>query len=373
MSKQVKEPQPVRILFGYLSVQYRGGTKYQLDFARHFRECQVGFLTSNAHLTYEEEVTGIGPLYRLPPTRQFFRRLKALKKLSAEYDVLYLNKATLILPELLLAQWSGFRKVVFHSHATEKECANPLKKKVWNLLHYISRLFVGMVADVYLSCSTEAGKWLFGKRLLPKVQIVRNGVDTERFRFDSTVRTEVRTELRITGPTVINVAAFSYLKNQQYLVEAFAEFHRRQPDAVLLLVGDGECRSAVEEQVKVLGLTDAVRFLGHRSDIERLLNAADIFVLPSLKEGLPFSAVEAQVAGLPCIVTDGAAAETKILPNFQFFDVTQPAEELARAIEKVKTLPRETAVDLVIEAGFDLASCARELEQKLIKTVNTKQ
>lgn len=373
MSKQVNEPQPVRILFGYLSVQYRGGTKYQLDFARHFRDCQVGFLTSNACLEYEEDVAAIGPIHRLPPTRQFFRRLKVLKRLSADYDILYLNRTTLLLPELLLAKWSGFRKVVFHSHATKKDCSNPLKRKLWSLLHYSSRLFVGLVTDVYLACSAEAGEWLFGKRRLPRVQVVRNGVDTDRFRFDSSVRADVRAELGLTGRTFINVAAFSYLKNQRYLVEAFAELHRQQPDTTLLLVGDGECRSAVEEQVKAFGLTGAVRFLGHRGDIERLLNAADVFVLPSLKEGLPFSAVEAQVAGLSCIVTDGASSETKILPNFQFFDVTQPAERLAQAMGNVETLPRETAVDQVIKAGFDLASCARDLEQNLIKTVNTMQ
>lgn len=355
----------MKILFGYLTAEYRGGTKFQLDFASHFRHSQIGFITSNSRVKYEDAVEKIGTIHRLPPTKHFFQRLAALRKLAGEYDVLYLNKAVLNPFELYLAKHAGFKKVVFHSHATGKDTKNPVIKAGYHMLHRLSRPFVTTVADKLCACSQDAARWLFGPTRLGQTDIIYNGVDVARYRFDGAKREEMRRKLGINGFCVLHVGAFSAVKNQDYLVRAFAVFHRTHPDSVLLLVGQGERMDAVRQTAEETGLSDAIRFLGQRGDVADIMQAADLLVLPSLHEGLPFVAVEAQAAGLPCILTDTASAEAKILDTCEFFDIHQPAEALAAAMAKKTDIPRTDTTARLTEAGFDLGTCARALEDDL--------
>lgn len=357
----------MKVLFGYLTAEYRGGTKFQLDFAGNFRNSQVGFITSNPRVKYEEDVEKIGTIHRLPPTKQFFRRLAALRKLAEEYDVLYLNKAVLNPFELYLAKHAGFKKVVFHSHATGKDTKNPIVKAGYHILHRLSRPFVTSVADKLCACSQDAARWLFGPSRLTQTDLIYNGVDVERYRFDPVRREEMRGKLDIGGFCVLHVGAFSTVKNQGYLVRAFSAFHRNHPDSVLLLVGQGELLDAVKQEADATGLGDAIQFLGQRNDVADIMQAADLLVLPSLHEGLPFVAVEAQAAGLPCILTDTASAEAGILDTCSFFDISQPAEALAEEMEKKVGLPRKDTSDDLRAAGFDLKTCARKLESDLAK------
>lgn len=355
----------MKILFGYLSVVYRGGTKYQLDFADAMTEAHAGFLTSNGVLPYEEKAAAIGPVYHIPPTRHFFRRLKALKALAEEYDILYLNKATLNPFELILAKTSGFRKVVVHSHATGKEVANPIERAAFYGMHWLSRPFVGLVADKFYACSRPAAQWLFGKKNGRKATVIRNGIDLGPYTFSPEVREETRRQLGVNGLCVIHVGTFSTVKNQGYLVRAFQIFHQRHPDSVLLLVGEGEMQDSVRQEVVDLGLQSAVRFLGQRSDVPTLMQAADLLVLPSLKEGLPFVAVEAQAAGLPCLITDATAPESKITDLCTLFSIGLSPEELCRLMETQIALPRRDTRQEIARAGYDLTACAEELEQQL--------
>lgn len=355
----------MKILFGYLTTAYRGGTKYQLDIARVMANSQVGFLTSNAHLEYEDRVCSLGPIHRIPPTKRFFQRWKALKALAGEYDVLYLNKATLHPLELILAACSGFQIVVFHSHATGKDTSNPLTLMAFHALHYLSVPFVNLAADKLYACSIPAARWLFGKRNVAATKVIPNGIDLAAYTYRPEIREKKRAELAIDGPCVLHVGAFSGVKNQGYLVEGFQIFHKNHPDSVLLLVGDGELRPTVQAQVEALGMTDCVRLMGQRNDVAEIMQAADLLVLPSLREGLPFVAVEAQAAGLPCLLTSTAAPESRITDLCDWIDINRPAAELAAAMEQQITLPRRDTFCELSQAGYDLVTCGRELEEEL--------
>lgn len=355
----------MKVLLGYLTQQFRGSIKFQLDFASHFRDVEVGFVTSNPHVDYEEQARAIGPIHVIPPTKRFAARLQALKALAQEYDVIYLNKATLNVFENFLVRKAGFRKIVFHSHSTGKDCKNPLIKGVYHALHYVSRIGVSRWCHRMYACSPAAGNWLFGPRNANRVTIVNNGIDVARYRFDPAVREKKRRELGITQKTVLHAGAFSGVKNQGYLVRAFAALHQQDPDTVLLFAGDGELRQVVEQQVCDLHLTDCVRFLGYRTDVPELMQAADLFVLPSTTEGLPFVAIEAQAAGLPCILTAVASPQTKATAICEFFDVTLPPVVLAQRMAAVLAQPRRDTADEVIAAGFDLQHCAHDLETDL--------
>lgn len=361
----------MKVLFGYLSNAYRGGVKFQLDFAAQFHTAEVGFITSNSNLSYQDMVTAIGPVHLLPPTAKFFRRLKALKKLAAEYDIIYLNKASLHLPEFLLVRLAGFRKVVFHSHATYKEVSNPLERWLFHVMHFLAVPFVGLAADRLYACSQPAAVWLFGARNARKATVIKNGIDLNAYAFDTEERQKMRQQLGIDGFCVLHAGGLTAVKNQAYLIDAFSIFHQRHPDSVLLLAGDGELRDTLQAQIHSLGLSDCVRLLGKRSDVSALMQAADLFVLPSLSEGLPFVAVEAQAAGLPVIITDTATPEAKVLDSYVAFDIKRPPADLAAEMELAIGLPRQDTFGIMAKAGFDLKTCAAQLEKELFALVNS--
>lgn len=143
-----------------------------------------------------------------------------------------------------------------------------------------------------------------------KFLVIHNAVQAETFRFDQSARSALRKELGIDDRLVLgHVGRFSEPKNHAFLLDVFSEVKKLRPDSVLMLIGDGELQDVIEKKVNALGLTDSVLFMGRRSDVGQLMSAMDIFVLPSLYEGLGNVLIEAQYVGLPCIVSEEAYNE----------------------------------------------------------------
>ena len=355
----------MKVLFGYLTFEYRGGVKFQLDFTKNFSNCEVGFITSNPHIKYEDEVLKIGKIHVIPPTKQYKQRLEALKKLSKEYDILYLNKATLNSFEQKMVKSAGFKKVVYHSHSTVEDVKNPLIRAGYYFLHYIARARINKDADKMYACSNEAGLWLFGEKNRNNFTVVNNGIDTDVFRFNPELREKKRKELGLSGFTIFHAGAFSAVKNQSYLIRAFAQFHKKYPRSQLLLAGTGELIDSARDTARELGVAQSVQFLGQRSDVNEIMQAADMLVLPSLKEGLPFAAIEAQATGLFCIITDTASKQTKATDLLEFYDVSQSSVKLCEMIEKNMNYTRYYTYEDIVKSGFDLKLCAQKLENEL--------
>lgn len=159
-----------------------------------------------------------------------------------------------------------------------------------------------------LACSDRAGEWMFGDRWMAegKVTVLPNGIPLREYAFQPDVRRQVRDSWHVGVNTLVvgHVGRFTTQKNHSFLLEIFAELHRKQPDSLLVLAGVGELQDAARSKAEELHLTDSVRFLGFRSDVAELLQGMDIFLMPSLYEGFPVTGVEAQAAGLPCVFSD---------------------------------------------------------------------
>ncbi len=358
----------MKILFGYLATNFRGGDKYQLDIAGAMPTAEVGFLTSNVKLNYEEKVTAIGPIHRIAPSRKFFKRLSQLKALAKEYDVLYLNMSTTHPIELLLVKLAKFRLVIFHSHATSKNLPNPIERAMFLMLHKISLAFEKYVVDLKYACSQSAADWLFGQKGAADAKIIPNGINLDKYRYSAKIREALREKMGIKGELIIHIGAFSIVKNQGYLIKAFRDFHKKHPNSVLCFVGDGEFRSDIQRSAEDLG--EAVKFLGLRNDVNELLQAADLLVMPSFREGLPFVIVEAQAAGLPCLVTSTAAKECRITELCDFIDITLPPEELSRRMEnQIRSERCDTRFDPNM-MNYDLKAIAARIENELCSRLN---
>jgi glycosyltransferase involved in cell wall biosynthesis len=229
---------------------------------------------------------------------------------------------------LRAAKKAGIPIRIAHSHNTRSEGGLAARSYKW-----IAGQNIRPSATHLLACSTVAAKWLYANRA-DAAKILHNGIECEKFAFSPEVRLQVRTELELTGKHFVvgHVGRFAHQKNHGYLLERFAEFLRDRPDAVLVLVGDGPLRAEMQQKAEDLKLAHKVKFLGVRGDIHRLLQAFDVFFFPSLHEGLPVTLIEAQGAGLPCLIADTITREVDmgvgLVEFFPLADRTQCLEKL---------------------------------------------
>ena len=216
-------------------------------------------------------------------------------------------------------------------------------------------------ADYCFACSALAGQDVFGGEAMNagRVKIIHNAVDVDRFTYNEKARQETRAQLGISDELVLgHVGRFEYQKNHPYLLDVFAAVCRERPDARLLLLGDGEDRAAMEEKSRQLGVADRVHFLGNRGDVARFYQAMDIFLLPSFFEGLPGVLVEAQAAGLRCLVSDTVTGEAKATDLVTYLSIGEPPARWAKEILKQADYDRRDTAQEMRAAGFDVQTQA---------------
>lgn len=273
------------------------------------------FLCMYEKIAYEDEIKSLGGrVFYVPNVKKdYMGYVKQLRQLlaSEKYDVVHVNmlSAANIVP-LRLAHEAGVKKIFAHSH--NASAPGLLRKAMdrWN------RKKIGSYATGKLACGEEAGRWLFGDPAFEKgeVKLVSNAIDVDKYVFSSEKRDKIRRELGLERKFVIgHVGRFDLQKNHEGLIRIFGEVVKLDPQAVLCLVGDGGLKGAAEEKVRAAGLEENVVFAGIRQDVDALFSAFDVFVLPSLFEGLPFTLLEAQANGLPCVVSDTITREAAVL------------------------------------------------------------
>ena len=245
---------------------------------------------------------------------------------------------------------------IAHSHSS-----NSNFNKLTKTLHTINKKRINKLADVRLACSDAAGHFIFGNS---DFEIIKNGIDTEKFSFNRTYRDEIRREFDIGYRfTLCHVGMFAPVKNHEFLIDIFASVVKKHPDSVLLLVGTGSETEKIREKVSALGLSEKVIFAGRRTDVEKILSAADAFVLPSHFEGFPLVLVEAQSSGLNCFASTGVPEEAQLLDNFEFIPLDIGAEAWADRILSTAPNPnRVSAASEVAELGYNCKLTAARVE-----------
>lgn len=226
--------------------------------------------------------------------------VKVLKQ--KKYDVVHVHASnSLAFLPLLIAKILGVKVRVAHSHTSNS--SHGLKYRIF---HNIFKSFLNRTANVKISCSESSARWLFGSSY-KKVLILPNPIDTDRFTFNEKKRIEIRNELHIdqSSNVIIHVGRFAEVKNHSFLIEVFKEFLKKQSDSYLILVGDGEEKNKIKKVVDKYNLNEKIKFVGLRNDVENMMSASDIFLFPSLYEGMPLSIIEAQSSGLPCYISNG--------------------------------------------------------------------
>ena len=278
--------------------------KVQFDFL-HFIACED---------SYMEEIRELGgKIYCIDKPGSSFQSIKQLNSFfrlhAGEYTWLHNHEVYLTFLLRPIAKRYGLEKFIVHCHATKYS-----DKTLNAVRNRILCLPIRFMKVERFACSEAAGKFLYGEKMLKagKVFIMHNAIDCEKFRFRPEVRERLRKEMGLEGKFVIgHVGRFERQKNHEFLIEVFAECKKEIDSCILLLIGEGSLRSKIEKKVVEKGLKNSIIFLTKRNDMEYLYQVMDLFVLPSLYEGLPVSCLEAQVNGLECIVSRTVTDELK--------------------------------------------------------------
>lgn len=353
---------PIRILH-IVTYMGRGGLETLLMncFRQIDREkVQFDFLVHRPfRADYDDEIEALGGrIYRLPRLDPFsVSYRKALRDFFTqhkEYRIVHCHLDCMSAIPLQIAGQCGVPVRIAHSHSSNinRNLTYPLK------LFY--RKQIPKYATHFFACSTAAGDFMFPHQT---VTLVNNGIETEKFSFDPQVREQMRQALSLGNALVLcHVGRLVLEKNHGFLFEVFQALHEKVPNSKLLLVGDGPLEATLRQKVQSLGLQDAVSFLGVRSDVERILQASDVFLFPSLYEGLGMAAVEAQAAGLPCILSDRVPEACKMTSLVHFLSLSSGAQAWADTILKQNTANRTSHRDEITAAGYDIRTTAQHLQ-----------
>lgn len=325
--------------------------KIQFDFAIHTDErCQ-----------FDDEIESLGGrIYHLPKYRIFnhFNYKASWKKLLKNNDFSAVHGHMDSTASIYLKIAKNFCiPTISHSHSISS--SSGIKGLITNLYHKN----INEVADYKFACSEQAGIWLYGNST--EYHIIKNGVDMEKFHFKKNVRDEVRRELNIQSNFVIgHVANYSFPKNHKFLIDIFKKVSELDSTAILILVGN-KVKENLMNIVNNYHLESKVIFLGTRSDIDRLLQGFDVFVLPSIYEGLPVSLVEAQVSGLQCIVSDKVTDEAKITNNLEYLNIDKldSSDCWTKEILKTKGKKRSNLAGILKDSEFNIRTTSDYLQE----------
>lgn len=299
-------------------------------------------------------------VYTIPSEKRvfsYFRELCRIMK-NGNFDAVHIHKNSAVNPlPFLAAKLSGIKTVIAHSHNTSATVGRAV-----GILHYVFRPIVRRISTVHLACSSVASDWMFGKNHPAK--IVKNGIDVLKFSYDPDVRNAVRLELGIKDELLIgHVGNYIYQKNHKFMVEIMKKVIEIRPDAKLMFVGRGESLEEVKRYAEKIGVGENILFLGSRTDVNRLYQAMDVFLMPSFWEGLPIACVEAQAAGLPLLLSDVITDEIVLTDKVYMVPLKNDASDWAEKLLEISNDgSRNNNESLLKESGYDASKSVKAVE-----------
>lgn len=330
--------------------------RIQFDFMKHTED----------KCDYDEEILQLGGrIYSIP--KYYCKNYFVYKNnwlnffnIHPEHKIVHGHTRSTASIYLQIAKKNGL-KTIAHSHSTASR-GNLIQKSVKNIM----QLPIRHIADYLFACSQEAGEWLFGKNATKKsnFKIIKNAINIEKYIFRQGKRREIRQNLAIGNRFVIgHVGSFTYPKNHKFLLNVFIKIKEKKPNAVLLLLGEGILKASIIMQVNSLGLKDKVVFTGNVPNVNDYLQAMDVFIFPSIFEGLPVSLIEAQATGLPCIISDRITKEVQITDLIEFISLEKSASDWAdKTINIINNFYRKNTYKKIVGAGYDIKAIAKWYE-----------
>ena len=359
----------VKVLNVNGGIMDRGGiSSYMMNYYRHINKALIHMdfaVHGDSKGVYDGEIAASGSrLYHLPvKSKDFFGNIREFKKIlkKGNYDIVHAHLDAGNAHILKIAQKCGVPVRISHSHNTEFLVSNKLRM----LVNKMQRSSLPKYATHLFACSRAAANWLYGGT--DGITIVNNAINVPKYKYNEDNRGRVRTALGLEGEFLIaHIGRFDYQKNHRFIIDVARSMAADCPEAKLLLIGEGHLKGEIQELAKDLS---NIIFLGGRDDIPELLSASDLFILPSLFEGLPVVGVEAQANGVPCLFSKNVTREIEINENVDFIDLN--VSDWRCGIKNIYDKPGgdRTEVDL-LSSKFDIKHAVKELESMYTGMVN---
>ncbi|MCI8527867.1 MAG: glycosyltransferase family 1 protein [Lachnospiraceae bacterium] len=316
---------------------------------------QFDFITqvNNPAKEFEMKQMG-GNIFKVSSYKNPVKYIEDLQKvLEKGYEAIHIHKnsAANILPFIAIQKYKKKQKVIVHAHNTA-----PSIGKSTIILHKLNKNYLWKHSEYHLACSDLAGQWLYGRN--NKFNVVKNGIDIKKYLFHLEDRKRIRNILGIPGNAFIvgHIGRFTKQKNHKRLISIFREINLKNKNSYLLLIGTGELEYLIKEIVFQMNLEKNIIFLGMRNDVPCLLNAMDVFFMPSIYEGLPIAAIEAQASGLPTILSDTISHETEITDAVSWISLEERDTAIADRIlhNECEFSLRLNRNQQAIDSGYDI-------------------
>lgn len=329
--------------------------KIQFDFLVHYDEPGE----------YDEEIRALGGnIYIMPKTvpQNYFIYKEALHEFFSEhqeYKIIHGHLQSTAFLYHKIAKETGKRCCITHSHTTDYD------KNLKGFLGYRTSLLAQRYTDVFFGCSDEACRKFFPEALKQgkKYTVIKNGIESEKYVYSAELRSKMRRTLNLEDSIVIgHVGRFQPPKNHRFLLEVFSEILKKKSDCLLLLVGDGPLKNEIMEQARRMAVSERVIFTGVRGDVNELLQAMDVFVFPSLFEGLGITLIEAQASGMRCFASSTVPNAAKVTDLLDYIKLDKPAEYWAENILSALPYKRGNTRNDIINSGYDISETAKYLE-----------
>lgn len=362
-----------RVLFINGGIMHQGGIEsFMMNYYRNLdrSKIQIDFVVHGYEKgAYDDEIESLGgKIYRVPvKSKDLLGNIKELRKifLNNEYKIVHSHMDAMSSFVLKLAKSCGIPIRIAHSHNTNHLTNNPIKY----LINEVARFQVRKYATHFFACSTPAAIWLFGMKNLNcnKVTIVRNGIDFDKYKFDQNKRDKIREmyDFNETDFIIGHIGRFDYQKNHSFIINLFNKFKKEDRNARLFLIGDGKLLNKTKRRVRNLKIEDYVLFSGSVNNVDELLNAFDVFILPSRFEGLGIVLIEAQVNGLSCLASTEVPNEVNISNQVYFIELGNRNEvNWLNILHNVSVNRiRNMSDDLLLDSGYSIKQEAKKLQQ----------
>lgn len=341
-------------------------TKIQFDFI-----CD----SDSTCIPYEEITKLGGKIFIIPPYQKIFKYHHELKRIlkTNNYQIVHSHINTLSVFSLYAAKCAGVPIRIAHSHSTTNK--KEFKK---NIMKQLLKPFSKVFATDYFCCSELAGIFQFGEKEYKKgnVYLLNNAINISKFQYNPKIRVKKRKELNISEETLVigHIGRFVPVKNHDFLIEIFKEVHNNNKNSLLLLIGTGPLDEKIKAKAKALNIEDKVIFLGPRNDTNELYQVMDVFLLPSLYEGLPVVGVEAQSSGLICFFSNEVTKEAKLIKTTEYISLAKTSKYWSNIIlAKYQEYNRQNTLDEVIKKGFNILTEVKKLENKYLTLLANKE
>lgn len=369
----------IRVLHSVSNMDRAGIETMLMNYYRHMDrdKVQFDFLCNKTKPgAYDDEIEAMGGrIFHTPglnPAKypKYLKYMKTLFEEFSEYKIVEAHNGALGVYALHAAKINKIPVRIFHAHGASIT-------KDWKLpIKLVCKAFLPSNMNKHFTCGIAAAECYFGKKIVAAgdYELIPNAIEVERFIYKENVRKQIRTENDLNGKRVIgHVGRFMAQKNHTFLLEVFAALHKKDEMTQLVLLGDGELMNSIKEEAKYLGIEDAITFVGNVGNANEWYQAFDVFVLPSIWEGLPVVGVEAQAADLPCVFSDTITKEICLSEKTKFVSLEADISEWVEVIERALDDPhRKNNAQMIADNNYDIKEEAIKLQNRYLQLAGEK-